>query len=90
VVAVERAVSCGGAAGSLDHEVLLTSADGGPETVVVATTGPVYDLRWRGPERLVVQVDPVDEFGDPVSEYLESSDGVRIVLRRRPQPEAST
>ncbi len=83
VTAIERAISCGGAAGSLDHDVLLTSAGEDEETLVVATTGPVYDMRWRDDETLVVEVDPIDEIGDPVGEYVERVDGVRIVLIRR-------
>ena len=84
VTAIERVISCGGAAGSLDTEVLLAPAGGEDDaTVVVATTGPVYSVRWLDAETLVVEVSPVDEVGDPVSKHVESADGVRVVLRRR-------
>jgi hypothetical protein len=84
VTAIERLISCGGAAGSLDTEVLLAPAGGEEDaTVVVATTGPVYSVRWHGAETLVVEVSPVDEIGDPVSEYVKSSDGIRVLLERR-------
>jgi hypothetical protein len=82
-VAIERVISCGGAAGSLDEEVLLAPAIGEPETLVVATTGPVYSLRWRNAETLIVEVDAIDEYGDAVSEYVESWNDVRVVLVRR-------
>ncbi len=70
---------------------LKPADEAGDETVVVATTGPVYALRWRSSRKLVVQVDRVDEVGDPVSEHLanyrfEGADGVpgevRVILRR--------
>lgn len=73
LLAIDRVISCGGAAGSLDHEVILRA--GGPdpsEKTVVETTGAVHSLTWQGPQTLVVGVDAVDEIGDPVSEHVES------------------
>ena len=84
LIAIERLISCGGAAGSLDTEVLLAPAGAEEDaTVVVATTGPVYEVRWRDPQTLVVEVSPVDDIGDPVSEYVERWENVRVVLVRR-------
>jgi hypothetical protein len=84
VTAIDRVISCGGAAGSLDEEILLapTGADASTATRVVATTGPVYDLHWQDATTLVVTVDRVDQYGDPVSEYVNRYEQIRVVLKR--------
>lgn len=89
IVATDRNLSCGGAAGATEGRVLLRLADDTKDGDVVVRANHVNGLRWDGPQTLIVGVDPVDEHGDPVRERTDrwtTQDGerqVRVVLERQ-------
>lgn len=92
IVATDRHISCGGAAGANEGRVLLRLADGTAEADVVVRANHVNGLRWADPQTLIVGVDTIDEHGDPVRDQTdrwtvrEGERGerqVRVVLERQ-------